>query len=119
MLRCGVKPQQPGISKIIYDQSTGNVYVKDSIYEECLLMISVAFRGFEGDGQSVKSLNGETPFMSPTRWLSDPTRGTGVLTRTNGSYEKLAMVRLSLDLYSSSKSLCESDVSFNFGCCGY
>ncbi|CEJ60161.1 hypothetical protein PMG11_08746 [Penicillium brasilianum] len=27
MLRCGVKPQQPGISKIIYDQPTGNVRI--------------------------------------------------------------------------------------------
>lgn len=32
MLRCGVKPQESRISKIIYDQSTGNVYVKDSTY---------------------------------------------------------------------------------------
>lgn len=29
MLRCGVKPQMSRISKIIYDPSTGNVYVKD------------------------------------------------------------------------------------------
>lgn len=29
MLRCGVKPQDSQISKIIYDQSTGNVYVKN------------------------------------------------------------------------------------------
>lgn len=30
MLRCGVKPQSSRTSKIIYDKSTGNVYVKDS-----------------------------------------------------------------------------------------
>lgn len=29
MLRYGVKPQMSRISKIIYDPSTGNVYVKD------------------------------------------------------------------------------------------
>lgn len=32
MIRCGVKPQGSRISKIIYDQATGNVYVKDSTY---------------------------------------------------------------------------------------
>lgn len=30
MLRCGVKPQVSRISKIIYDQFTGNVYAKGS-----------------------------------------------------------------------------------------
>lgn len=29
VLRCGVQPQGSRISKIIYDQSTGNVYVKN------------------------------------------------------------------------------------------
>lgn len=32
MLRCGVKPQVSRTSKIIYDQFTGNVYVKGSTY---------------------------------------------------------------------------------------
>jgi hypothetical protein len=34
ILRCGVVPQISRISKIIYDQSTGNVYVKDSTNAE-------------------------------------------------------------------------------------
>jgi hypothetical protein len=65
-----------------------------NIYQGCLLMSSVAFRGFEGDGQSVINFNGQTPVMSRTCWLSDPTRGNGVLTRRNGSYERLAMLQL-------------------------
>jgi hypothetical protein len=43
------------------------------------LMSSVAFRGFEWDGQSVIQFNGQTPFISRTRWLSHAMIGTGVL----------------------------------------
>lgn len=86
-------------------------------------MISVAFRGFEEDGQSVINFNGQTPVMSRTCWLSDPARGTGVLVRRNGSYERSAMlqlvsIRLSLIRCSPSKVLCKSKASFIFGCCG-
>jgi hypothetical protein len=59
-----------------------------------LLMCSVAFRGFQEDGQSLINFNGQTPVMSRTGWLSDPTRGTGVLVRRNGSYERSAMLQL-------------------------
>lgn len=55
-------------------------------------MSSVTFRGFEGDGQSVIKFNGQTLVMSRICWLSDPTRGTGVLAQRNGSYERLAML---------------------------
>lgn len=55
-------------------------------------MSLVIFRGFEGDGQSVTNFNGQIPVMSRICWLSDPTRGTGVLAWRNGSYERLAML---------------------------
>jgi hypothetical protein len=88
-----------------------------------LLMSSVAFRGFEEDGQSLINFNGQTPVMSRTGWLSDPTRGTGVLVRRNGSYERSAMLQLvsiilSLFCCSPSKVLCKSKASFISGCCG-
>lgn len=82
-------------------------------------MSSVTFRGFEGDGQSVINFNGQTPVMSRTSWLSDPTRGTGVLTRRNGSYEKLAISNLAIIEYQmelklplSVKVLCKPSGSY-------
>jgi hypothetical protein len=59
-------------------------------------MILVAFRVFEEDGLSVTNSNGQTPIMSPTCWLTHPTRVTGHLARENGSYESSAMLQVAV-----------------------
>jgi hypothetical protein len=78
-----------------------------------LLMISVAFRAFEEDGLSVTNSNVQTPIMSPTCWLTHPTRVTSHLARENRSYESSAMsqlvsIRLRLTHWSPSKEFDQS-----------
>ncbi|KAJ6160247.1 hypothetical protein N7497_004784 [Penicillium chrysogenum] len=77
MLRCGVKPQLPRISKIIYDQATGNVRLS----------------GFRRGWPILDKLQWSDTRYVAYRLASDPTRGTGVLVRRNGSYESVMQVK--------------------------
>lgn len=54
-------------------------------------MDSVAFRGFEEDGQSLVNFNDQTTIMSHTGWLGHARRGSGLIARRNGNSERSAI----------------------------